>query len=377
MRLLFLIITGLVVYGSLYPLAFEAGPVGGERMAAFLAFDPLAASRGDAISNLVLFGAFGLVGALAVGARRFLRLLLLGAGGLALAVALQAAQLYLPDRVPALGDVAWNAIGLAAGMVAGRIAAGRLSDPKHLGLVIAWPPAILLGAWIAYRLLPFVPALDWQSIKDSLKPLLLTPRLDGLGLLHDLTAWLVAFHLWRPAFGREARPWQLAALVGLIFLGEVLMVRNALSATNLLGAVLALSLWPVLSRRPNRALGLAALLAAMLLIRGLSPFNWHEVPWEFQFRPFAGALGGDMLVNLAAMTGKLFLYGALFWLLREAGLKTAVAATMGAVLLLAIEAAQTVIGLHTPEITDPLIFLLIALVVSQAERSSFIDGHLR
>ena len=70
---------------------------------------------------------------------------------------------------------------------------------------------------------------------------------------------------------------------------------------------------------------MAVLLAAALVLRGLSPFEPRPEPQAFQWIPFGGFLDGSMLVNSQSLFEKTFLYGALVWLVREAGLRLAVA----------------------------------------------------
>jgi hypothetical protein len=66
--------------------------------------------------------------------------------------------------------MAVNAAGLLYGtmdikaLVPG-MAQGR-AEPVSLGVLILW---------LAYRLAPFIPTMDWQKYKMALKPLLLHP----------------------------------------------------------------------------------------------------------------------------------------------------------------------------------------------------------
>ena len=93
----------------------------------------------------------------------------------------------------------------------------------------------------------------------------------------------------------------------------------------------------------------------------------RESARAFEWVPFAGFLDGSMLVNTQSLFEKAFLYGTLVWLAREAGLKLGVAAGGTAVLLVAIEVAQTRFSDHTPEVTDPLLALFAALFLRIAD----------
>src|SRR5690606_26010411 len=113
--LLLLIVAALIVYGSLYPFEFALANADSRALHRLLTIDPLGTSRSDILANVALFVPFGLVGVTAAGGQslRPMRILLVLLFGLALAVALQVAQLFIPSRVPTLTDVVWNGLGLA------------------------------------------------------------------------------------------------------------------------------------------------------------------------------------------------------------------------------------------------------------------------
>ena len=74
-------------------------------------------------------------------------------------------------------------------------------------------PAILLVSWVSYRLMPFVPGIDLQLLKDSLKPLLLQPQISVLDTFHDFSAWLAVFLLAATAApGQRTDRWVMAAI---------------------------------------------------------------------------------------------------------------------------------------------------------------------
>ncbi len=356
MKKVFLLICVLIVYGSLYPFDFRnMGP--GD-------WDHLLASwhgrtfRSDILSNIVLFVPLGYFGVLAWGRRWWLVTLALGLG-----VVLQLLQLFLPSRDANLLDVIWNLLGagLGAALTALPLArwslrGGRLHKEEAFVL-------LLLGAWVAYRLLPFVPSLDWQEIKDSLKPLLLHPRLDYLDLLRNTISWATVAALW-PTLWHGRYPWRwLLALGGGVFFLEVLIVDNVLSLANVLGLVLGLMLWRSLQPLPQATMTMTALLAVALLVEGLWPFELAARPGQFHWLPFYGFLGGSMLINIAALLEKIFLYGALLWLgyLAMGTLRPIVLVLV--VLTGGVEFAQIFIAGHTAEITDPLLVLCLALVL--------------
>lgn len=358
MKWLFVLAALLIGYGSLYPFDFRTD---GAPSSTLLDFGPM--SRGDLLGNIALFLPWGYLGMVAWRRPpRPLRFVIVVLAGAIYAAALQWAQLYLP-RDATLRDVLPNTLGAAAG---GFVGAMPAFDVRRLGERAGGRPAplVLVAFWLAYRLLPFVPALDWQEWKDSLKPLRDWRPFPWVGTLHDAAAWAAVGCLWAAApVGRATVRWLpllAAATLGL----EVAIVDNRLSPAGVLGAALGVVAVALLRFRPAPA---AALLAAALVLHGLAPFEARAAPRAFQWIPFGGFLGGSMLINTQSLLEKAFLYGALVWLAREAGLRLAAAAGATAILLLGIEAAQTRLAGHTPEITDPLFALFAALFLRLAD----------
>jgi len=353
----FFVIGLLITYGSLYPFNFHAAPAGiwAEFFASWRAFT----GRGDALSNILLFAPFGYFGLLAYGRKAWLI-----AAALLLAVGVQVLQVYLPGRDANLQDVFWNmlGVGLGAGLtLLPWLRFTRAGDARERGISA---PLLLIGCWLAYRLMPFVPSLDWQLWKDSLKPLLLHPQISSIGLLHDTVAWAVVACLWPQVCRyRRAGLWLLLLIGGVLAL-EVVIVKNSLSANNVLGALLGVGLWSLwLGRGHSGRVPLVLLLMLSLLLSGLAPFQWRTVPGNFYWLPFHGFLGGSMMVNISVLFEKGFFYGALILLLQQQSGNFRFAAVTTFLLMLFIEIGQLFVYGHTAEITDPLLVLLIVMAL--------------
>ena len=117
MAFLFVLVLVLIVYGSLYPFNLSSQPPSAETIETFLWSWRQIGSRGDVLGNVALFVPYGFLGMLALppkdaAVRRFALLLAIG---FTVAAGVQVAQLYLPSRDAALGDVAWNALGCLIG----------------------------------------------------------------------------------------------------------------------------------------------------------------------------------------------------------------------------------------------------------------------
>lgn len=354
----------LISYGSLYPFEFIWHPIGMDDFLGFLFTPDQQTTKADIIGNIVLFIPYGFAAALGFQGRRdwLAPALLMTVLGFALAVALQILQFWIPERVPAMGDAWWNLLGIVAGLGLGRpfshLAHRRMlkGDYGQMHLSI---PMILVLFWVGYRWFPFVPSLDFQHLKDAVKPLLKYPSFEPVRTFHDLMAWLACFRLLKRTPARRLSTMSVSLLALSVLVTEPLFVNNTLSLNNALGLGLAILLQPLLGSRAAPALLSLGLFVAVAW-SGLSPFELAEPHNHFHWLPFSGFLNGSMWLNSASLLEKCFFYGALIFLLHDAGSRWRLAAITVAFWLGLIEIAQVFIAGRTAEITDPLLAILIA-----------------
>jgi len=371
MTAIWIIVTVIIAYGSLFPFDFQTNDLNWATFDLFLRSWQARSSWGDLLGNIILFVPFGIAGMLSTRNLRFvsLNILLVLASGLILAVCLQFAQLYLPGRTAALNDAIWNTLGLALGMFFALVADNYILRLQIQKRAIPLIPLVLLGVWGAYRLIPFVPTIDFQSIKDSLKPLLIHPEISLLGVFMNAVSWLLAGYFLKCLPGSVGTLGKLGLLMAGIFGLEVLIVANDVTASNIVGALIALMVSAMFMDRIN---GITTMLAILLVIsivfQGLAPFDPRPVIATFNWLPFHGFLGGSMYHNTLVLLQKTFLYSSLIFLLRELELSWLKAALLTGFLLLLIEAAQIYFSGHTPEITDPLLVLLLTLGMVELDR---------
>ncbi|WP_164880794.1 VanZ family protein [Aestuariirhabdus litorea] len=359
MKGLFYLSVLLITYGSLYPFNFsgsEEHQLWSELMQGWNGRSHM----GDILGNVILFIPYGYFAMFSIHRKRLLKVVI---SGLLLALVLQLCQVYLPSRDANIRDVLWNLIGTAVGIAGARIPLLRADRLLRRYPQLEVFPLLVAASWFGYRLMPFVPSIDWQQIKNSLKPLLLQPQVSATGILHDTVAWLVVALIWsqfKPARWPELLLWM---AVPLVFALEVLVIYNSLNLSNVVGALLAAALWiGWLQRDRERTRWLLLMLLAMLVINALAPFELRSQPTEFHWVPFYGFLGGAMMLNTAVIFEKFFLFGAALWLLLQLGVRLPVATLVMVVICLAVEAAQLLFDHHLAEITDPLLVILIALL---------------
>jgi VanZ family protein len=350
---LFLLSVAAVVYGSLYPFDFGSASrqeIVGELLAS-LRQRP---SRGDVLANLILYLPIGLFWALAFPNRGVLVRVVLGTVvGTALSVAVEVMQVFDRSRNPSLYDIGFNTMSAAAGALAGHFIGHaslgkgrfRLADPAG---------ALLAACWLAYRLYPYVPTLDWKNVKNAVKPLL-TLNLPTIDTSRHLAAWL-AFAAIAAANRGGSGLAPLALVGGGVILVRPFLVGRSLQLYEVVGLLLALVLCVPLARRHVL---LGVLLLATIVLDGIAPFTFGAASNSFHFVPFIGFVAGNIVVAVQAVLQKVFLYGAAIWLLHRGGWRLVNATALVAASLLAIEIAQIVLPNRTAEVTDPLIAVLL------------------
>ena len=358
----FAIVVGFIIYGSLYPFDFSLSATKVEAWEALQSLRLFQRSFGDMVANVGLFVPFGLLGTYVLGTQKktaggFLLALVLG---VSLALSLQIAQVYLPSRIPSLGDVAWNSVGILIGGLL-HLLLEKVKFPHLPSLTsIQKAAAFLILAWIGHRLDPFVPSLDVQVIKDSLKPVLLFPEVTLLGLLSNGVSWLMVFHLLGVILGPDSRNFLPFSLTVSILLLEVCIINNVVSANNVLGALLALIAWWLGFRDSRwRVFFLLCMLLTVILWKGLDPWVLATVPRSFSWFPFSASLIGDPHFSMGVLIQKLFLYGSLVWLVLETKLQGPLVILVAGGPIASLEIAQIYLSNHSPEITDPLLVLLL------------------
>lgn len=301
------VVAVLVVHGSLYPWRF-AMPASLAQAWDHMVHQPsMWTTLGDVVGNVALFVPVGALGWSIVhrwiGWRRTLIVL---AVGVAFAFALQVAQLFVPQRDAALSDVVWNALGLLVGMAL--VAGGSRIHLPWLGRESLRMPLTMVGLWIMLQWWPMVPRLDWQQIKNALKPLLLTPRWSAFSALEAALGLMVVGLMLRDVRWRGLL---VLVLVAAAALGKLLMVHQALTLSRVSGwGIGLLGVW-LLWRAPARAAAWAMALAAWVwfTVDELRPFQFTDTVGEFHWLPFAALLQGSLVANTAALAWHLFWLG--------------------------------------------------------------------
>lgn len=338
-----------------------------------------ALSWADALANFVAYLPLGILAAAWIAPRRSAvawLLALLAIAGFSLAMEL--IQSCLAARVSSWLDLAINSAGGLAGLLAlsgarregagwtGRRAAAGVPPASPLW----WPVLALVGAWLATSLAPWRFTLDVGTIRANLAFLLRIAEWAGPDpwvLVRHLSGWLaIGVALRAPWPGRGRATLALALAIAVSLVGQLLLVRPALSFDELAAMAGALALVVAL---PSGLAGsaLARLLPVLALVSvgayQLQPGPGAMLPAGFEWMPQLG-LGG----LLSALELSLFfcwlafaLVLSLCWLEArgtDIGRRRLALPAISVGLVLATEIAQLAIPGRVPDSSAPLVTAL-------------------
>jgi VanZ family protein len=364
----------LIVYGSLYPWKLHAPPP--HALDVFWRDWPDELNRfvlRDAGVNVLLYIPLGIFGFLSCRQRRGGFFSVLAATLLALIVSTGVELLQLCDatRTSSVFDVICNVIGAAIGIALGYFYSEQIAHTvERAGHALSRGPAgalLLLACWISYQLCPLFPYLSRTAIREKFAALLHPATLSPAVAISTCIEWLALAALVESFAGRRSA--RLLPLLLWVFSFRLLIYGRTVTPAELIGAVVACFVWSRwLIHHSRRAALVAWLVIAGLILQGLAPYRLQASPSSFSWIPFQAMLEGEQDTGLIVLLRKSFWYGAPIWLFRRAGHGIWLPACAVAGLLALIEFAQRYLPGRTPEITDPLLALLLACVLRLLER---------
>jgi VanZ family protein len=358
----------LIVYGSLYPWRFREPP------GSLGPIEILLRSRSgliylhDFFVNIALYIPLGACAYLTLKrpSRKLRSLVMPVLLGIALSTTLELIQVYEASRKSSIYDVMANTIGSVIGVVAGSMFA---ATSKRLRATHAGSLAIL-GCWVAYLCFPFVFVFEPRLLAAKFSVLLRSGSFALIPVVSALASWYAAGLLFMEAGFRNPKRWLIASLA-LIPLKLFVVGRQPL-IWQWIGAVAGVALFSALG--PSRPGWAPAALLVALFIRGLAPFHFQPAASGFGWIPFVGTLDSDWQSATLTLLEKLFYYSATIWSLRAAGFRLPSATALVAAALLAIELFQRHLPGRSPEITDPILALLIGFGLESFKRTSSPSG---
>ena len=369
----------LIVYGSLYPFTGWRWP--DDHTAIILqGWWPQHISRGDLITNLLAYFPLGYLLGRALPGRLngFAAVAWTTVLGTFLSAGIEVMQIFLPQRQSSLSDIVLNSIStligafLAWGMgertlLGGRLRAlrrewflqGRLTD---IGLAA-------LGLWALSQLVPLVPSLDVDNLKEGLKPLWYT--LHGSTVFNRHEAVIYALNILAlggiVALVVKNERWvtvPFAMFASMVLLLKIPVVGRQISLEAIAGLFGGLILLCFLRRLPRPFLSIVAataILAAFVIDELRPAADSHGELHVFNWVPFSGQMVNVM--GLASIIEELWPFTALAFLtlVMRPRYRLAVGTMLGlllAVSVFALEWAQQQIPGRYPDVTSVLLAVI-------------------
>ena len=366
------VIIAVILYGSFFPFEFrlpepDIGPVH-----TLLASWGQWGSRGDLVSNVLLYMPLGFFGVLALNPRLGFagRVLLVTLLGFCMCVGVELGQYYDEGRDTTLSDVCTNTLGSTLGAIiavlfGGTIRWGFLRDIKDNR-----EPALLLAAWLGYWLYPYIPVIDLHKYWDALKPVVLHPSLTPYDLFRHTATWLAIYLLFATVFRRRYPTLLLPFFVGAVLVARIPLIDAVLSVGEIAGAVLGFALWILLGANQRlRVVTITLLFFITVAAERLEPFQFGAGSGQFQWIPFYGFMQGSIDIDVQSFCQKFFMYGGLIWLLVASGMRLLRAAFLVAALLFVTSWMEIDLPGRSAEITDAVMALAIAAIAGLAKPS--------
>lgn len=377
-------VIALIGYGSLYPFNFNFDGSYPTLNAALHQLSWARAGRADRVRNVLLYVPLGFCLMLMLRNRLGFGLAALTSTllGALLSLCIELAQVYLTIRVPSLMDMALNASGTLLGAVGGVVW-------RNLSGLVYLPPntrtrpgdrsaLVLLITWVIWRLADFEPMVSLTRLKLALRPLLEWDFSLQL-TLRFLVMWLVVAQAVLSYSHRQRSNEVLLAVIAIVLVGRLLFVTPAFIPSELLALVLLLPTLIILHKfrsAPQSAVVLVAF-AMLFIYERLTPFNFGAMEHNFDFWPFMSWMRQGLPIDADLLLRKLFIFGAMIWLLKDAGLSMQTALVGVVLAVLGIEVVHLWQPGHSSSLTDPTLALVMGLLMRfasderKAKRSSY------
>lgn len=343
-----LLLLALLLYGSLFPFEFSTFGVPAQIFTAFLATAREPVDRADVLSNVLLYFPLGFFAARIFPNRSALfRIAAVTFAGACLSTAIELAQYYDAGRAPSFFDASSNTAGALLGAAAGACIR-RISGAM-----------LLVASWFASRLIPFVPSLAIHKYRMALGHFLAAP--EPREVLHYFALWLAAALLLDRIAGPRGGRRALIGGIGLVLAARIVLEGAAPSSSEALGAMAAAVVWIVLLARVQRSAEiLCSVLILSLTLDALAPFYDFSIePRHFSWIPFRRLMEGPRESGSRMLLENTFVYGALLWLLRAAGVRLRIATFAAFLFLLLLNVMQTAEPYRHAGITGPLMVLVL------------------
>jgi glycopeptide antibiotics resistance protein len=353
-----LAVLALILYWTLYPFEFRAGPPAGPWRTLFSTFRTQG-ERVDIVANILLFVPLGFFVMLSLRRRpQWWDVAVATAGAAMLSTTIELLQFYDKGRQTTLTDVYSNAAGALLGAIAGVLCYRRFRVAAAGGSANSSFESLLLACWLGSRLYPYDLVLDVRKFWHGISPILQARSLAPVGFYRHFALWLAVALLTEAVAGGAFHRWIFAFVVmpG-VLAARILIWPIQLSPEELAGGVLAAAVWTgFLWRLPARAKVVAVLFTGLIIVGAPQSSRFNGPHGSFEWLPFGRFLVGDAGVGL--FLEKAFLCGVFFWIAVKAGLSWLRATVATGALVFGLALAQSYVGGRPAGITDLVILLM-------------------
>jgi VanZ family protein len=358
------IVVALILYVTLSPFEFHFAHRHTSALAHLLHSWPPRIDRGvvrDAALNFALFLPLGLTACLTYARhwRRGSALLFAVVHGFVLSLCIELLQYYDTSRFSSLADCVFNTLGTLCGALLALLFQRRLETmASAAGRRGAGAGILLAGLWMAAQLYPLLPQFKLAQLHASWARLWAT-QISWVEVAAGAAGWFVFALALRTIWGKL--PWAWLALCMLVVPLRLAIWDRVTTKSDLLAALVGLLLWCVLrdSMRPGAAL---LLMPVAIVVRELAPFHLGAAH-AFSWKPFGATMAAEHAVGVAIILRKAFDYGAMVWLLHATKMRYRTAGLLVATSLGVLEFVQTRLPGREPEITDPILALIMAFLL--------------
>lgn len=367
----------LIVYGSLYPWHFRAIEAGVNPLWILLhswSTETWRAFLRDTIINISLYIPLGFAAHLAFRKSRLPGFSIYGPVlvGFVLSTSMELMQLLVPMRHTSIDDLITNVIGSGCGVLAGLLFETVASRHEFRPFIpsggVADRAALMLAfCWVGWLFFPLFPVISLPLFLRKVVIFEHSRVLDPAPLVSGVASWFAAGRLATAAAGeRVPRVWFLLTLLAIP--AQLFVAEQQPVSSFLVGAMAGAVLFEAGHRSGTPTIFEALAFLMAIVVRGLAPFHFAAEATEFIWIPFGATLASEWQSALRILSEKVFYYGTAVWLLRAAGLTLVRAVILVAVTLASIEIAQIHLPGRTPEITDPILAILLGFLPAMLSR---------
>ncbi len=279
--------------------------------------------------------------------------------GTTLSATVEMVQLFVPGRACSGFDLLDNMLGTVVGVGLGlgyESLSTRLDAGNYLRRVPDRQSLALLLCWLASVLFPLFPVM-WLGVYRAKLFRFVTTVPEPVACLVAAATWYAVGQLMAAAMFPARKILRYSIIVVPL---QFLVVTRQPTLSLFLGACAGILVFHL---APTTRLA-GPIFLGFILFRGLAPFHpagLHPFSWV----PFGGFLDMEWETGIRILFEKGFLYGTAIWLLRRQGGSFAASSVIVCSVLILIEILQMWLPGHVPEVTDPVLALLIAFGLSR------------